>query len=148
MKTINLVAAVASCVVGCSQRARTITLIFPDEFVGLAKVSEDENLANPKSKNETYTIEISKAGTATIRSLEIFERWHKLRGRFKNGTLISDVPLSGTNVSVFPLPVNTKRESYFFVGTAAEADAVEKSFDFRKLPLGVRIGTNLNNGSH
>jgi hypothetical protein len=103
-------------------------------------ISEDKtNGVDVLNQNGVFTFEIPQSGHLMIRHIEIFDRPCKEVAFYKDGTQILDqngnVPCRFYSLGVVSEGVVSERY-YFYAGTYSNFDAVQKSWEWWKLPLG------------
>lgn len=116
----------------------TIIFRLPVNFKGLFMVFEDKSQGQDIKKiKKEIILNVNKDGRVPVKSLKIFESWHKLKAYFADGTEIShEIPNS--EVSLFSMSRISKGNRYtdfYFIGSYEQYEKVSRVFDVSELPL-------------
>lgn len=120
---IRVVACILGLSAGCreSEKDSVIKLVIPSKYRGMISVIADPNFPNPGVL--PYELQISAQGIGIVKSLEMFDQWHRLRAYLADGT---ELPLLNTEgdqntLGIYMLGSNATNQSVeFFVGRLAD----------------------------
>lgn len=108
----------------------SIQFILPNDFSGVIKIAENQNGIDVNQTNGVYEITVPENGNVSIKTATFFKTWHNENAVYRNGSAllngnVEDVPAS--TVCFFALWTNANGIIYYFVGTKAQADQLQKS---------------------
>lgn len=85
-----------------SNSSVTIRLEVPENYRGVVSIIEQKAASNWTKK---WALTIGNSGNVSVPHLRPFERWHKIRARFSDGTPLRFMNDGGTGgIAIWPLP--------------------------------------------
>ncbi len=106
----------------------TISIVVPNGFRGVLTIEEADGAPGPEMGENSFTYMVSGSGTCRTSALTPFRQWHKLRGRYADGSYLPVYGLGSsdpTRVFLYELGGGSN-DVLYLVGTKAEYDRLHK----------------------
>ncbi|MGJ8654117.1 MAG: hypothetical protein ACSHX8_12665 [Opitutaceae bacterium] len=119
--------------VGCSSRGTKVKFVLPREYQGFFKVYEDrEDGEAPEFTDGVYIYRINETKILQTKDISPLRTWHQKSASYLDGSKLKVYPspdfpngeMPKDEIALFTLETYSTGETYYFVGTKSQYDAV------------------------